>query len=215
MSINEETRRKMSESQKGRKHSKKTRLKISQSNIGKHNYSEEIRRKIGEAHKGILHSEEQKRKISKTLKKIGAGKWNIGKKHSKIHNKKVSEALKGRIFSEETRRKLSKSKKGSNNPSWKGGITSEIKRIRHSIDIKLWREAVFKRYNFTCQKYGIKGGKLIAHHIQNFADFPDLRFAIDNGITLSDKAHREFHKKYGRKNNTREQLEEFLEEKNG
>jgi len=26
---------------------------------------------------------------------------------------------------------------------------------------------------------------------------------------LSDKAHREFHKKYGYKNNTREQLDEF------
>jgi len=33
---------------------------------------------------------------------------------------------------------------------------------------------------------------------------------IDNGITLSEKAHREFHKKYGIKNNTNEQLEEFL-----
>ena len=31
-----------------------------------------------------------------------------------------------------------------------------------------------------------------------------------NGITLNDKAHKEFHKKYGNKNNTKEQLEEFL-----
>jgi hypothetical protein len=56
----------------------------------------------------------------------------------------------------------------------------------------------------------IKGGKLHPHHIQNFAKFPELRFAIDNGITLSDKAHWEFHKKYGKHNNNREQMKEFL-----
>ena len=39
------------------------------------------------------------------------------------------------------------------------------------------------------------------------------RTAIENGITLSLKAHREFHKKYGFRNNTKEQLEEFLNTK--
>jgi len=37
------------------------------------------------------------------------------------------------------------------------------------------------------------------------------RFAIDNGITLSKKSHKEFHDKYGQENNTREQLIQFLE----
>ena len=32
----------------------------------------------------------------------------------------------------------------------------------------------------------------------------------DNGITLSEKTHKEFHKKYCKKNNTREQLDEFI-----
>ena len=93
---------------------------------------------------------------------------------------------------------------------WKGGITPKNQKIRQSFESKLWRKTIFERDNFICQKYGIKGGELAAHHINNFADFPELRFAIDNGITLSKKAHQEFHKKYGTKNNTREQLKEFL-----
>ena len=59
-------------------------------------------------------------------------------------------------------------------------------------------------------KSGIKGGNLQAHHINNFSDFPELRTSIENGITLSNKAHIEFHKKYGKKNNTEKQLLEFL-----
>jgi 5-methylcytosine-specific restriction endonuclease McrA len=78
------------------------------------------------------------------------------------------------------------------------------------LEYKLWQDSVFARDGYTCQKYGIIGGKIHAHHVLNFSNHPELRFAIDNGITLSKKAHKEFHHKYGIKNNTREQLLEFL-----
>jgi hypothetical protein len=93
---------------------------------------------------------------------------------------------------------------------WKGGITTENHKIRDCIQYELWRNAIFARDNWMCQKYKIKGGILRAHHINNFSKYPELRFAIDNGVTLSEKAHREFHKKYGIKNNTKEQLKQFL-----
>jgi hypothetical protein len=99
---------------------------------------------------------------------------------------------------------------GEKHWNYKGGITPENVKIRTSVEMILWRQSVFARDNWTCQKYGIKGGKLHSHHIQNFSSHPELRFAIDNGITLSEKAHKEFHKKYGIKNNTREQLEDFM-----
>lgn len=93
---------------------------------------------------------------------------------------------------------------------WKGGITPENVKIRTSIEYILWRNAVLARDGYTCQKYGTRGVRMAVHHIQNFSEFPKLRFAIDNGITISDKAHKEFHRKYGRTHNTRKQLEEFL-----
>jgi hypothetical protein len=81
--------------------------------------------------------------------------------------------------------------------------------FRRSIEYRLWREAVYARDNWTCRKYGTRGNKLHAHHIFSYAKYPKLRVAIDNGITLSEKAHREFHHKYGN-NNTMEQMKKFL-----
>lgn len=99
---------------------------------------------------------------------------------------------------------------GKSHWNWRDGITKENHKIRNSIETQLWRNAVFARDNWTCQKSKIKGGKLVSHHIQNFSQFPELRFAIDNGITLSKKKHDLFHKIFGKKNNTREQLDIFL-----
>jgi hypothetical protein len=129
----------------------------------------------------------------------GIPSWNKGKKYPLKTRLKISASLIGL--------------RGKNSRHWKGGITPENHKIRTSIEFRLWREAVFARDNWTCQKTKIKGGRLHPHHIINFAEYPELRFAIDNGITLSDKAHQEFHKKYGSRNNNLEQLNEFLKAK--
>ena len=155
-------------------------------------HTPEINKKRGDAHKGMHYSEESKKKIS--LSRMGNKNWA---KRPEVR-KKIAETLRSKKLTGEKCR------------FWKGGITPLNSKIRQSIEFRLWREAVFARDNWTCQKYRIKGGKLHSHHIQNFAQFPELRFAIDNGITFSEKAHREFHKKYGIKNNTKEQLIEFL-----
>jgi len=90
------------------------------------------------------------------------------------------------------------------------GISSENKMQRNCADYALFRRMCFERDNFICQKTGISGGELEVHHINNFADFPELRFDVSNGITLSKQSHREFHKKYGKRNNTMKQLIGFL-----
>jgi hypothetical protein len=137
--------------------------------------------------------------------------WNKGKKDfiSESGKKSRKEKMKGKT-------PWNKGKKsdiyGDKHYNWKGGITSLNEKCRKSVEYKLWRKSVLERDNWTCQKYGKKGGNLIAHHINNFSEFIELRTAINNGITLSDKAHKEFHKKYGIKNNTKQQLEEFLKD---
>jgi len=145
---------------------------------------------------GYRHSKKAKEKISEALR----NQWKNGERVS---------GMKGKKTTEEHRRRLSDAHRGEKNYNWKGGITLKNKAIKDTIEYRLWREAVFARDNWTCQKYGIRGGRLRPHHIQNFAQYPELRFAIDNGITLSEKAHKEFHKIYGKKNNTREQLIKF------
>ena len=81
MNMSEETRRKMSEAQKGEKnhffgkhHSDETRRKLSEAKKGKKRkpFTEETRKKISEAQKGKKHgpmSEEHRRKISESVKR--------------------------------------------------------------------------------------------------------------------------------------------------
>ncbi len=112
-----------------------------------------------------------------------------------------------------------KLKSGANNVRWKGGITPLNRQLRSSKEYKHWREQVYKRDNYTCQCCGdSKGHNLESHHIENFSENEGLRFDIDNGITLCDKCHNpnqygSFHYVYGTHNNTREQLEEYIENK--
>lgn len=124
-------------------------------------------------------------------------------------DERMSKMYKGRKLTPEWIANRTKAQRGKRK-NIKNRKSPEDKIIRRSIEYRLWREAVFARDNWTCQKYGIRGGTLHPHHILNFSSNPELRFAIDNGVTLSEKAHREFHKKYGNKDNTKEQIEEFL-----
>ena len=101
---------------------------------------------------------------------------------------------KGRKRSEEFRKKCGKHVKGEKNPFWRGGITPLMQKIRQSPETRNWREAVFKRDNWTCQDCGARSQsglyvRIEAHHIKPFCIFPTLRFDINNGSTLCKKCH--------------------------
>lgn len=63
-------------------------------------------------------------------------------------------------------------------------------RLRKSLSYATWRENVFARDNWTCQKCAARGIILEAHHIRSFSKFPELRFELTNGITLCQPCHR-------------------------
>ena len=121
----EETKKKMSEANKGREFSKQHKEKLSEQAknktgsknpfYGKHHsddtkeqirqkkigqiVSDETKRKISQRHSGKKFSEERKNAISKALK---------GKEKTKEHSKHISEAKKGTIMSENQKMSISK-----------------------------------------------------------------------------------------------------------
>lgn len=122
--VTEETKKKMSEAQKGKVLSEETRKKISQARTGKHYgyvVSEETRKKLSEANKNIseetrqrmsesaktrVMSEETKKKLSESTKRL----WDEGYKPRVLSaetRKKMSEAQIGKTHSEETKQTLS------------------------------------------------------------------------------------------------------------
>ncbi len=109
-------------------------------------------------------------------------------------------------------------RKGENNPNWKGGITSEATKDRNSKQYIDWRNAVYQRDNYVCQCCGAKGGRLNAHHIKSFANYPELRFNIDNGITLCETCHSweyegSLHNIYGSQDVTPDQLFFYIKQR--
>ena len=187
--------------------------------IGIYIRTEEHNKKISKALLGIKrkpHTEERKKAMSKKFS--GSGNPFYGRKHTVESKEKISRNnawkgissnRKGSKHSKETRLKLSRSmkmqyKKGLRTPPcYIDGRTSVNCLIRSSVEYKLWREAVFGRDNYTCQKCKARSGNgkavfLEAHHIKPFSLFPELRFVVSNGITFCEDCHKEIDNYIGR-----------------
>ncbi len=103
------------------------------------------------------------------------------------HNSRTERSA-GQFTSERT--------KGSNNINWKGGVTPRHDMIRKSKRYSEWRHKIYEQDNWECIECGSKEN-IIAHHVLSFADYPELRFDLDNGVTMCRSCHIKLHKMDG------------------
>jgi 5-methylcytosine-specific restriction endonuclease McrA len=186
--------------------SEETRAKIATANMGKNKgrpKPEGFGAKISALWRGKPKASSTKEKLSRA---------HMGKLVSDETKAKMSIAHMGKIHTEEWRREAAERVTGKKNHNWQGGVTPMRVTMRKGLDYALWRIKVYDRDEYTCQKCNEVGGILKAHHMDSFADFPEYRLDVENGVTLCHECHREFHHRYGTHHNRKWQTIEFLDE---
>lgn len=173
-----ETKRKIGESNRGKKMSAEFCGNVSARQLGKRRgpHSAATKRKISAARKGIKFSAEHRAKLSDAKKKNPQRYW-LGKKRPD-----VSARWKGVARPEIA---------GENHYRWIAD-RSQLKKEdrRNDSAYKEWVKSVKIRDGWKCRMANEDcSGNLIAHHILPWRDYPELRYEPKNGITLCEFHH--------------------------
>ena len=72
--------------------------------------------------------------------------------------------------------------------------TRDNQRLRCTAQYLEWRKKVYERDNYTCMECHARNIRVNAHHIKEFAKYPELRYEIENGVTLCERCHKLKHK---------------------
>ena len=131
------------------------------------------------------------------------GRHHTAEAKAKISGRKmgIPSRLKGIPRSDEVKRKISvntraKTARGPAHYAYKHGEAQRNLDDRRTPEYRSWRDAVFERDKYTCQKCGDKtGGNLRAHHIKHFSTHPKLRLDVANGVTHCHECHELEHYK--------------------
>jgi len=86
---------------------------------------------------------------------------------------------------------------------------SSFKEGRFNLEYRMMKRNVLSRDNYKCVCCR-KDYKLEVHHLNGYDKFEDERYDVNNAVTLCKNCHDNFHARYGKGNNTREQFEEWF-----
>lgn len=131
----------------------------------------------------------------------GENNYWLGKKMSEKHKDSISQSLKDNPKNLAHIKALGESHTGKNHWNWKGGITAENRIGRNTDEYKNWRNAVYQRDHYKCQKCGVKCSRttIVAHHKKEWKDYPELRHTVSNGMTLCRKCHINVHREMNKR----------------
>ena len=99
---------------------------------------------------------------------------------------------------------------------WRSIVDSQLSE-RDTFDYVMWMYDVKQRDNNKCAVCG-DNLDIEVHHISPFSEDYENRTNVDNGICLCKRHHSSkiigsFHQTYGTRNNTKEQLQEYIDNK--
>lgn len=141
--------------------------------------------------KGRKLSPEHRLKVIKTLKPIRKGGT-----YEEAFGDKVAKQMKEKMSLAKIGRKMPwnsvPDRIGEKSPRWIKNRSLVKKSEKKHLDTryKSWMLSIKRRDNWKCHMTNEScKGKLEAHHILNWIDYPDLRYKITNGIALCHAHH--------------------------
>ena len=148
----------------------------------------EFRKKVSDSMKKVIHTPERNAKISKAL--MGNTIRGKGWHHPQVVLDSISKTRKIRYASGRIKKMI-----GVENPNWIADRTQLAKykngnEYRNSPAHREWSRQVKNRDGWKCKiSNDTCSGQVVAHHILSWRDFVELRYEINNGITLCQFHH--------------------------
>mgnify|MGYP001566087943 CR=1 FL=1 len=149
------------------------------------------RAKIAEARRGkpttlgLACPPEKRRKIAQSL---------TGRTLSPEHRTAIAAGLQRLPLEKRSRPPQNTHLVGPAHPNWRGGHSPARAYDYRTLEYRAWRTAVLSRDDWTCQDCHCRGGKLHAHHLQPWGPHPELRYVVENGVTLCPPCHKTRHR---------------------
>lgn len=91
---------------------------------------------------------------------------------------------------DETRKRMSEAQRGDKSHNWNPDRSAVTHNRRNDGEYLQWRMRVYIRDGFRCRIANVDcDGRIEAHHILSWAEHVELRYEVNNGITLCHAHH--------------------------